>query len=162
MTTRTLELKAGPSATNGTLELTLGDWATMQALVQPIRITVFVEEQGIDPALEWDDADAVSIHCLARLDGMPVGTGRLLPDGHIGRMAVRRPARRSGLGGAILLTLLKAAGERGDRVVELSAQRYVEAFYRRHGFVAEGEPYLEAGIEHVRMRRDFSALNAGN
>jgi predicted GNAT family N-acyltransferase len=93
---------------------------------------------------------------------MPVGTGRLLPDGHIGRMAVLRTARRGGVGGAILSTLLKAAGERGDRIVELSAQRYVEAFYRRHGFVAEGEPYLEAGIEHVRMRRDFSALNAGN
>jgi predicted GNAT family N-acyltransferase len=140
-----------------TLALTLGDWSVMRQQVQPIRIEVFVVEQGIDPELEWDEADALSLHCLARLGTDPVGTGRLLPDGHIGRMAVRRSARRSGVGSAILKALLQAAAERGDSVVELSAQRYVEEFYRRHGFVAEGLPYQEAGIEHIRMRRSLKA-----
>jgi predicted GNAT family N-acyltransferase len=137
------------------LEIRLGDWTSMQAFVQPIRIEVFVEEQGIDPALEWDEADAVSLHALAILDGHAVGTGRLLPEGHIGRMAVRRSARRNGVGGAILQALIDAARGRGDAAVELSAQRYVETFYLRHGFIAEGEPYPEAGIEHIRMRREL-------
>jgi predicted GNAT family N-acyltransferase len=61
------------------------------------------------------------------------------------------------VGSAILKALLQAAAERGDSVVELSAQRYVEEFYRRHGFVAEGLPYQEAGIEHIRMRRSLKA-----
>ena len=71
------------------LEIALGAWSELQPWVQPIRIEVFVDEQGIDPALEWDEWDALSLHCLARLEGVPVATGRLLPDGHIGRMAVR-------------------------------------------------------------------------
>ncbi len=133
--------------------LTLGSWSDLQALAQPIRIEVFVREQGIDPSLEWDDSDPVSIHCLARLLGRPIATGRLLPDGHIGRMAVLRDGRRGGIGGQVLEHLVSAAARRGDRQVELSAQRYVEAFYLRHGFVSVGAPYLEAGIEHIRMVR---------
>jgi predicted GNAT family N-acyltransferase len=133
------------------LELSLGDWAQMQALVQPIRVQVFVSEQGIDLNLEWDEADAQSLHCLARVNGSPAGTGRLLPDGHIGRMAVLAGVRRQGVGGRILRALIDAAQRRGDPRVELSAQTYVEAFYLRHGFTSVGSPYQEAGIEHIRM-----------
>jgi len=135
------------------LILTLGTWAELQAWAQPIRIEVFVREQGIDPALEWDEFDPVSLHCLARRSGQPIATGRLLPDGHIGRMAVLPSGRRSGIGGRVLERLIDAARRRGDPMVELSAQRYVETFYRRHGFETVGDPYEEAGIEHIRMRR---------
>lgn len=135
------------------LILTLGTWAELKSWAQPIRIEVFVREQGIDPELEWDEFDPVSLHCLARSAGRPIATGRLLPDGHIGRMAVLRSERRGGVGGRVLTQLVEAAANRGDPAVELSAQCYVEAFYRRHGFVTTGEPYLEAGIAHIRMCR---------
>jgi predicted GNAT family N-acyltransferase len=133
--------------------ITTGDWASMGDQARHIRFAVFVREQKIDPALELDDFDAVSQHCLAIVSGQPAGTGRLLPDGHIGRMAVLEPYRRHGLGGLILERLVGEAFARGHERVVLSAQAYVERFYARHGFVREGGVYLEAGIEHVSMWR---------
>jgi pimeloyl-ACP methyl ester carboxylesterase/predicted GNAT family N-acyltransferase len=131
----------------------LGAWPDLQPLAQPIRTTVFVDEQGIDPALEWDVQDAVCLHAVAFEGATPIGTGRLLPDGHIGRMAVRVEWRRHGVGGRILQALVDAARARGDAEVVLSAQCYVAEFYAAHGFIASGEPYEEAGIAHIQMRK---------
>jgi len=90
---------------------------------------------------------------LARAaDGTPVGTGRLLPDGHIGRMAVLKPWRGKGVGTAMLHELLAAARDRGHATAELSAQTHAIGFYRRFGFEVTGEEYLEAGILHRAMR----------
>jgi len=135
--------------------LELGDWHAMREHAQAVRFQVFVNEQGIDPALELDEMDAGCVHCVAWIDGAAAGTGRLLPDGHIGRMAVLEAFRRSGVGGLILERLVSEARLRGHQRVELSAQAYVEAFYRRHGFAREGAVYQEAGIDHVRMWRDL-------
>jgi predicted GNAT family N-acyltransferase len=97
--------------------------------------------------------DARCLHALAfDPDGRVVATGRLLPDGHIGRMAVLEGARGQGIGGAVLLALMAEARRRGDRAVMLNAQTQAEAFYLRHGFVREGEGFMEAGIPHVHMR----------
>jgi len=144
-----------------TPQLSLGPWEALGALAAPVRTAVFVHEQGIPAELEWDDADALSLHCVARLDDQVVGTGRLLPDGHIGRMAVLPAYRGRGLGGVILERLIAAARERGHEAVELSAQVAVLDFYRRHGFMVLGEVYLEVGIPHQRMRRvlDNAALH---
>lgn len=131
----------------------LGAWQQLQSQAQPIRTAVFVHEQGIDPALEWDVQDAVCIHALAFSGQTPIATGRLLPDGHIGRMAVLREWRRCGVGGQVLRALIDAARLRGDSSVVLSAQRYVQNFYEGHGFVVEGDPYDEVGIPHVQMRK---------
>ena len=69
--------------------LTSGAWNELGALARPVREAVFVAEQGVPLALEWDKFDAVSRHVIARdSSGEVIGTGRLLPDGHIGRMAV--------------------------------------------------------------------------
>lgn len=123
-----------------------------------IRTAVFIVEQQVPVELEWDDMDPLSLHAMAYDDqGTPVGTGRLLPDGHIGRMAVLTPYRNLGVGSAILQTLISHALQRGDSHVVLHAQRQAENFYRRHGFVAEGEEFEEAGIPHVLMRRTFIA-----
>jgi predicted GNAT family N-acyltransferase len=84
-----------------------------------------------------------------------LGTGRLLPDGHIGRMAVLRQARGAGVGSALLRALMQAARARGDREVMLSAQTHALPFYERFGFVAEGEAYDDAGIPHRVMRLAF-------
>lgn len=133
------------------IRLVTGDWATLGGHASRVRVDVFVREQGIPRELEWDEWDARSVHCVAYLGDEPIATGRLLPDAHIGRMAVLGAHRRSGVGGRILRALIAAARDRGDARVELSAQCYVVAFYERHGFVSVGEPYDEVGIAHQRM-----------
>jgi len=131
----------------------IGDWATLGADAAVIRREVFIDEQHIPEAEEWDDADAVSRHAVAYDGGLAIATGRLLPDARIGRMAVRRAHRRSGIGGILLEALVEAARARGDGTVVLSAQSYVIDFYARHGFVTRGEPYLDCGIPHQTMHR---------
>lgn len=122
-----------------------------------IRTVVFVDEQHVPPEEELDDLDATSTHVLARVDGVPVGTGRLIlgPNGsaRIGRMAVLASHRGQGVGSAILLHLMERARESAVQTVTLSAQVHAIPFYERHGFVAHGEIYLDAGIEHRTMDR---------
>lgn len=130
----------------------LGAWEQMQTDAAPIRRAVFVQEQGIDEALEWDEADALSLHAVAYQGERAIGTGRLLPDAHIGRMAVLPAFRRDKVGSMLLRALIDAAAQRGEPLVELSAQTYVRAFYAAHGFVAFGPVYDDAGIAHQSMR----------
>ena len=134
----------------------LGDWDRLRAAAEPIRFAVFVEEQKVPAEIELDEFDAVSLHALAfDAQGAAVGTGRLLPDGHIGRMAVLPSARGKGVGSALLRALMQAARQRGHREVALSAQTHAMPFYQRFGFVAEGDVYDDAGIPHRSMRLVF-------
>lgn len=128
-------------------------WEKARAHAAPIRFAVFVGEQGVPREIELDDMDAHCVHALFFEGNRPVGTGRLLPDGHIGRMAVLKEWRGRGIGGLILDKLIERARARGDREVALSAQVHAVAFYRAHGFAEEGGEYLEAGIRHQRMRK---------
>ena len=130
-------------------------WEQARSHASPIRFTVFCEEQGVPLEIELDEHDPVCIHAVVFDGEKPVATGRLLPDGHIGRMAVLRDYRNRGLGGAMLQKLVEAARQRGDRDVILSAQVHAVPFYRAHGFVTEGDEYMEAGIRHQEMRRRF-------
>ena len=88
-----------------------------------------------------------------------VATGRLITEspgvGRIGRLAVDRDLRGSRLGRQVLDALVAASQARGDREVQLHAQRSAEGFYLRAGFSVQGEPYEEAGIEHITMVRVF-------
>ena len=137
--------------------ITLGDWATLQKDAQSVRYDVFVIEQHIPADLEWDDMDAQCLHAVAYDDQQrPMGTGRLLPDGHIGRMAVLERARNHGVGAAILRLLMEQARQRGDRYVRLNAQQSAEKFYEREGFSRDGEIFFEAGIAHIGMAFHFN------
>ena len=118
-----------------------------------IRQRVFVEEQGVPEAIEHDALDPSCVHVLARWQGTPVGTGRLTPNGRIGRMAVLPDHRRFGIGSALLEQLLDAARERGFKEIVLAAQISAITFYERFGFKAEGVVFEEAGIDHLMMRR---------
>ena len=130
------------------------DWARAEAQVMPVRIAVFVVEQGVPEDIERDEFDAVSRHAIARdAAGAVVATGRLLPDGHIGRMAVAAPLRGKGVGGAVLEALVAEAMRTGLAEVALNAQVHALAFYRRHGFAEYGDVFMEAGIPHRAMRR---------
>ena len=140
-----------PIAENITLRQ--ADWSQDAAALRNLREAVFVIEQHVPVALEWDGIDAQCLHVLAQIDGVPVGTGRLLPDGHIGRMAVLREFRGRGIGSAMLLHLIELARAAGVRLLILNAQTHAMAFYRRFGFIADGETFLEAGISHIRMTR---------
>lgn len=130
----------------------LGDWATLGPDATAIRFEVFVDEQKVPAEIELDDMDAVCLHAVAYdAAGNALGTGRLLPDGHIGRMAVRKAGRGTGVGGAILQQLMEQARARGDASVVLNAQTVAAPFYARYGFVQQGGEFEEAGIPHVEM-----------
>jgi predicted GNAT family N-acyltransferase len=134
------------------LKIELLEWPAAAEEARRVRYSVFVEEQRVPAALEMDESDAESLHALAYADGQAIGTGRLLPDGHIGRMAVLKAWRGRGAGKAMLRRLIDAARQRGHREVALSAQVHALEFYRAEGFEPEGAVYEEAGIPHQAMR----------
>jgi predicted GNAT family N-acyltransferase len=128
-------------------------WAHDAPRLSAVRRAVFIDEQGVPEALEWDEHDAVSTHWLATSDdGTPIGCARLLPDGHIGRMAVLPAWRGRGVGRALLAAVMSAAKARGHTTLRLSAQTHAAAFYAQAGFVVVGDEYEEAGIPHVAMQ----------
>ncbi|MCE2949323.1 MAG: GNAT family N-acetyltransferase [bacterium] len=129
-------------------------WDADRARLQDVRHAVFVAEQGVPVDLEWDGLDADCTHLLAEdACGRPIGCARLLPDGHVGRMAVLRPWRGRGVGRALLRAALARAAMDGFTVVRLNAQVHALDFYRREGFEAVGEVFSDAGIPHRAMRR---------
>jgi predicted GNAT family N-acyltransferase len=131
----------------------LVDWRDASGVLSRIRTTVFVGEQKVPPEIEIDGHDPECVHALAESgSGEAVGTGRLMPDGRIGRMAVQADWRNRGVGAAMLAALVAEAKRRGFREVYLHAQTKARDFYLRHGFAIEGEEYLEAGIPHIGMR----------
>jgi len=137
-----------------------GDWATLGEGAGALRRAVFIEEQNIPEAMEWDAQDAVVLHAVARNRiGQVIATGRLLAAengvSHIGRMAVHRNLRSGGHGAAVMQVLEDAARARGDSVVALNAQRSAERFYARLGYVPHGNGFEEAGIPHIEMRRSL-------
>jgi predicted GNAT family N-acyltransferase len=139
------------------IDIRTGPWPDHQAAAQAIRYAVFVIEQKIPVELEWDDMDVLCLHAVAYDgNGISLGTGRLLPDGHIGRMAVKKSARGQGVGGAVLDALVALAQARGDKCVMLNAQASAEAFYTAHGFARDGIEFMEAGIPHIGMRRELA------
>jgi YbgC/YbaW family acyl-CoA thioester hydrolase len=139
-------------------ELRCGSWAELGEGASGLRREVFIGEQRIPAEMEWDEQDAVAVHGVAlnRL-GKVVATGRLVAGApgvaRIGRMAVHRTLRGGGWGAQVLRALEDAARARGDREVMLHAQRSAEAFYQRLGYAFAGEPFEEAGIAHIEMRK---------
>ena len=136
--------------------LQLGSWEALQTLAAPLRTEVFVQEQGVDQALEWDEHDALCVHAvLCNRLGAPVATGRLLPSvngvAKIGRIAVKRVLRGQRLGDQVLSALMNAARQRGDTEILLHAQCSAEKFYLRQGFRRQGEVFMEANMAHVEM-----------
>lgn len=135
-----------------------GVWHDMTDAARAVRLAVFVQEQAIDEADEWDDDDAAAVHAVAcNLAGLPLATGRLIylgqESGHakIGRMAVLRSTRSIGLGDQVLKALMDEAKSRNIHHLSLNAQVSAQAFYARHGFKPEGEIFDEVGIPHQRM-----------
>ena len=139
---------------NPQVRIRLVSWNGHSEALRQVRETVFVHEQGVPPELELDEHDATAVHALAEdAGGRPVGAGRLLPDGHIGRLAVLADMRGHGLGSALLDALVDAAAQHGHDEAVLNAQVQALDFYLRAGFAVSSEPFMEAGIEHQEMRK---------
>jgi len=129
-----------------------------------VRRRVFIEEQAVPEELEIDEHDrdpalvTGALHVLVRLEGVAVGTGRLLLDRdeqdqvHVGRVAVLADMRRRGIGRAVMLALHDIAREHGIDSITLAAQTHAIGFYERLGYVLQpGGVFLDAGIEHRWM-----------
>jgi len=128
------------------------DWHAAGTALSEIRRRVFIEEQSVPEALEWDGLDENAVHVLAS-DGAnrPIGCARLLPQGKIGRMAVLPEWRGSGVGRAMLETLIALARTQGLSEVSLSAQIHAIPFYEQAGFRVCSAAYDDAGIPHRDM-----------
>ena len=127
--------------------------------IQAIRISVFQQEQGVDPALEFDGKDNISDHLIAYLDGEAVGTTRIRyldeKTAKIERLAVLSIARGQGIGKKIMVEALQVIASKNIPEVVIHAQEYVKSLYQKLDFVEEGEIFQEAGIAHVIMRKKF-------
>ncbi|MET0518128.1 MAG: YbgC/FadM family acyl-CoA thioesterase [Burkholderiaceae bacterium] len=154
------ELMLGFEQGEAMARVEVGDWAALGEEAQRIRQAVFVEEQKIPAEMEWDSADAVCVHAVARNRlGRALATGRLLEHvpgvAKIGRMAVLAPMRGSRVGREVLEALMQAGRAHGYREVLLHAQLSAEGFYTRAGFQRRGPVFEEAGIAHVEMVREL-------
>ena len=130
------------------------------AACHALRRAVFIEEQGIAEAEEWDGRDGDAIHLLARdATGAAVGTARILTDGatgKIGRVAVLQSARGTGAGAALIRAALdRLRATPGISRAKLGAQTHAIGFYEKLGFAAYGPEYDDAGIPHRDMAQDL-------
>lgn len=139
----------------------IADWLDEadQLAIRSVREQVFIHEQAVPEALEWDGLDEECLHLLAMHPRHgALATARLCYDGrtghaHIGRMAVLKDWRQQGIGSAMLDMLIEHADMQGLDALELNAQTHAVGFYRKSGFEVCGEEFLDAGIPHYRMQR---------
>ncbi len=123
-----------------------------------IRLEVFVKEQHVPLEEELDDYDKEALHLIVFIDGNPAGCGRVYlrnDTAKLGRIAVRKEYRKSGVGRALCEALIDVATEMGAKTLLLDAQTQALGFYQKLGFKEEGDIFLDAGIDHLRMRREI-------
>ena len=128
-------------------------WQLHEEQLSTIRYQVFVAEQKVPIELEIDGDDPLAAHVLCLVDNQPVGTGRILLDGHIGRLAVLKAHRKQGYGNKILNHLELIAQEHGLTQVFLNAQVTAISFYEKRGYRIISDVFDDAGIPHQTMRK---------
>lgn len=135
-----------------TYTVRIADWKNDRRALKLVREAVFIREQGVPAALEWDELDANCVHLLA-VDVLqnPIGTARLLAEGFIGRMAVLKNWRGQRVGSSLMKQLLCEARTRQMKLLALNAQTHAIGFYAKLGFQPVGKEFLDAGIPHTRM-----------
>lgn len=127
-------------------------WQQHQADISNIRLRVFVEEQKVPVELEWEGNDADYHYVLVQNDNhQAIATGRIGTDGHIGRMAVLKPWRNSGVGSAMLTALHQYAKQNNIPRTYLNAQSSAISFYEKQGYTIISDEFMDAGIPHKTM-----------
>ncbi|MFT5452284.1 MAG: putative GNAT family N-acyltransferase [Enterobacterales bacterium] len=135
-----------------TLSISKATWPEHSELIRKLREIVFVFEQGVSRKIEWDGRDHLCQHAIAlTADNQIVGTGRIKPSGHIGRIAVLNAWRGQGVGAALLDVLISIARDANHQQIYLNSQTHAINFYQRFGFITQGPVFMEAGIPHQRM-----------
>ncbi|WP_373526745.1 GNAT family N-acetyltransferase [Nostoc sp.] len=139
------------------LVIKIADLSKEFPAIAAIRQSVFQQEQGVDPALEFDGKDEISDHLIAYLDEKAVGTTRIRYLDHktakIERLAVLSTARGQGIGKKIMENALQIITNKNIPEVVIHAQEYIKILYQKLDFVEEGQIFEEAGIPHVIMRK---------
>jgi predicted GNAT family N-acyltransferase len=144
------------SEPEASFSIRVGHWEDDAPFIRIVRTAVFIQEQHVPAELEWDEFDAPSVHVLAEdVCGQPIGTARLLQDGHIGRMAVMKEWRRQGIGSALLQKIITEMIDRGMAEAKLNAQVSAIGFYQKFGFQVSGNEFMDAKILHVKMIRQL-------
>lgn len=141
----------GSIAMADNFQIEIMDWQTGREALSAVRRDVFIMEQGVPEEIELDDRDIRCTHALGLLNGTPVACGRLVPDGHIGRVAVVAAYRGRGYGKAVMCELIDLARDRGMEKIGISSQVQALSFYETLGFTPIGEEFMEAGIAHRKM-----------
>lgn len=126
-------------------------------ICRALRRTVFIEEQNVPEAEEWDGRDHEAVHLVVWQDDQPMGTARILiteETGKIGRVCVLSQARGTGLGAALIRAALDELRTRpGVTRAKLGSQTHAIGFYEKLGFSVQGPEYDDAGIPHRDMIR---------
>lgn len=135
-----------------------GTWAELKKYCKPIRLTVFVTEQGVPSSIELDTLDEHSHHFVIFNEHQkPVATARLMSNGKFGRMAVLKNHRGQDIGNELLRLISQQARHLKLEQLICHAQLSAEGFYANNGFSRIGEPVEEAGIAHIRMVKRLNA-----
>ncbi len=135
-----------------------GRWDQLQQDAKLIRTQVFICEQGITEADEWDDQDLISQHFVIYDQDQPIATARLLENNSVGRVAVLKAYRGQGLGQMIMLEIISYAQKQRRSVLTLSSQVHAISFYKKLGFTVQGNSYDECGIPHIEMTMSLNTL----
>ena len=141
------------------LTIQSGKEANLIEQAKQVREIVFVQEQGIDASLEYDDLDDVCTHVIGLLDEQPVTTARLRPVdsavGKVERVATIQTARGHGYGKEIMDEVERVAKHQGLSELRLGAQLTALPFYEKIGYEAFGDEFLDANIPHRMMRKTW-------
>lgn len=141
------------------LKIEHGQDAALIERARSVRKAVFIGEQGIDPALEYDDLDPVCIHFVGMIDGEPVTTARLRPIGDgigkVERVATIQSARGNGYAKQIMLEVEHVAKEQVLNTLKLGAQLTALPFYERLDYTTFGDEFLDANIPHRMMKKSW-------
>lgn len=136
-----------------------GNGTALIEQARSVRQAVFIDEQGIDPVLEYDDLDSVCIHFVGTMDGEPVTTARLRPLGNgigkVERVATLASARGNGHAQKIMLDIECVAKEQALNTLKLGAQLTALPFYERLGYEAYDDEFLDANIPHRMMKKSW-------
>ena len=133
-----------------------GRWDELQNDAKLIREQVFIQEQQIAVADEWDAEDAVSLHFVVYDQDQPIATARLLQNNSVGRVAVLKSHRGLGIGKLLMQQIIQQAKHEQREFLKLSSQVHAIQFCAGLGFNVEGEQYLDCGIPHIEMRLLFA------
>lgn len=134
-------------------------WSTNKLALQTIRKQVFINEQKVPEALEWDDYDEICVHFLAVTSTKrPIACARLMPNGKLGRFAIIASWRHKNIGRILLNFVMEYAKRKYIKTMFLDAQTQTIGFYEKCGFEAYGNQFIDAGIPHRRMKQDLGIL----